>query len=84
MNFEKVEVKYIEDICSQTLRCKFLLEDFYHKKYDMALCAGFLGMKQDPKTYQMSFCIGWYIEENDQKKIMSKNREYAIRRINHE
>ena len=41
----------------------------------MAVCAGFLGMKQNPKTYEMSTVIGWYIEDYDEEKIKQEAEE---------
>lgn len=68
-------IKYIPYRQSQILKTKFILEDYYHKTYDMAVCAGFLGMKQNPKTYEMSTVIGWYIEDYDEEKIKQEAEE---------
>ena len=42
----------------------------------MAACAGFLGMKQNPKTYEMSTVIGWYIEDYSKNKKENSNGYY--------
>ena len=34
----------------------------------MEFNAGFLGMKQDPKTLEVSPVIGWYIDESSKEK----------------
>ena len=82
----EIYVKYIPNKQSQILKTKFVLEDYYHKTYDMAVCAGFLGMKQDPKTYEMSTVIGWYIEDYDEEKMKqdAENLYYEIHKDDEE
>ena len=60
---EKLEIDDIKDLASQVLTIPFILEDYYHNKYNMEYLAGFLGMKQDPKTFEVSSAIGWYLQE---------------------
>ncbi|OHT03976.1 uncharacterized protein TRFO_28634 [Tritrichomonas foetus] len=50
---------------------KFYIGDIFSQVYDCTMHAGFIGLKQDPETFNLKPEIGWVIEQDTNKKQSS-------------
>lgn len=65
---DKIKLENLLNVSSQIKKSTFIVEDFDKKEHEMEFNAGFLGMKQDLKTLEVSPVIGWYIDESSKEK----------------
>ena len=60
---KEVSVKEIHRLPGQVFQVPFILKDDFGKEYNMKFAGGLMGMKQDPKTREISTAFGWYVFE---------------------
>lgn len=66
---EEISVKEVHRLPGQVFQIPFILKDTYDKEHNMKFAGGIVGMKQDPKTREISTVFGWYVYELDEYDI---------------